>query len=139
MLFRSRVERGTVTLTELADSTEIPPELVADVGDWMRAAGVDTLVVYRLRFLFHLAGYTFVGLGDLPSFLVEEEARFVTPSAIRAYALAGTPQEIATRLGECAAAGLTQVLLYSPLEHAPKIITDFAEKVFPLLAPSSIA
>lgn len=67
-----RVERGTVTLTELADSTEIPPELVADVGDWMRAAGVDELVVYRLKFLYRLAGYTFVGLGDLPSFLIEE-------------------------------------------------------------------
>jgi alkanesulfonate monooxygenase SsuD/methylene tetrahydromethanopterin reductase-like flavin-dependent oxidoreductase (luciferase family) len=67
------------------------------------------------------------------SFLVEEEARFVTPRLIRAAGLAGTPREIVAQVNELEAAGLTQVLLLPPTAYAPKVITDFAEKVFPLL------
>ncbi len=41
------------------------------------------------------------------TFLVDQEARFVTPNGIRA--LAGTPKEIAARFRECERAGLTVV------------------------------
>jgi alkanesulfonate monooxygenase SsuD/methylene tetrahydromethanopterin reductase-like flavin-dependent oxidoreductase (luciferase family) len=67
------------------------------------------------------------------SFLVEEEARFVTPNSIRALTLAGTPLQIAGRLRECQQAGLTLLRVHAPTELGPKIMTDFAEKIFPLL------
>ncbi|MGD9893494.1 MAG: LLM class flavin-dependent oxidoreductase [Dehalococcoidia bacterium] len=73
------------------------------------------------------------------SFLVEEEARFVTPNGIRAAGLAGTPEEIVAHLRELEAAGLTQVLLLPPTEHAPKVLTDFATRVFPLLGVPAAA
>jgi alkanesulfonate monooxygenase SsuD/methylene tetrahydromethanopterin reductase-like flavin-dependent oxidoreductase (luciferase family) len=73
------------------------------------------------------------------SFLVDEEARFVTPNGIRAAGLAGTPREIVAQIRGLEAAGLTQILLLPPTAHASKVLTDFATRVFPLLAVPAVA
>jgi alkanesulfonate monooxygenase SsuD/methylene tetrahydromethanopterin reductase-like flavin-dependent oxidoreductase (luciferase family) len=67
------------------------------------------------------------------SFLLEEERRFVTPGAIQATALAGTPEQIAAQVRELERAGLTRMLLLPPVSQARKVLTDFAEKVMPLI------
>lgn len=76
--------------------------------------------------------YQQVHLGHC-SFLLEEERRFVTPQAIKANNIAGTPQEIVEQIRALERAGLTQMLLLPPVPEARKVITDFAEQVLPLL------
>jgi hypothetical protein len=50
-----------------------------------------------------------------------------------------TPQEVVTHVCELEAAGLTQVLLLPPTDFAPKVLTDFATKHFPMLAVPTVA
>jgi alkanesulfonate monooxygenase SsuD/methylene tetrahydromethanopterin reductase-like flavin-dependent oxidoreductase (luciferase family) len=76
--------------------------------------------------------YQQVHLGHC-SYLVPEERQFVVPELIRAGCLAGTPEEIASRLREAEAAGLTRVMLMADEAFLPRLLRDFAEQVFPLL------
>jgi 5,10-methylenetetrahydromethanopterin reductase len=45
----------------------------------------------------------------------------------------GTPSQLAARLNELEAAGLTQVMLLPPLEAKERVLRRVAEEVMPLL------
>ena len=62
-----------------------------------------------------------------------DEERFVTPELIAASCLVGTPDQLAERVRDLGAAGLTQVVLLPPLAVKDKVLTDVATKVAPLL------
>ncbi len=63
------------------------------------------------------------------SFLVPAERRFVTPDAIRTWILAGTPDEILHQLREAERAGLREITLLPPMDHARELFSDFAKHV----------
>jgi 5,10-methylenetetrahydromethanopterin reductase len=63
------------------------------------------------------------------SFLDPEEARFVTADLIRASCLTGTPQELIEQVRELERQGLTQIMLYPPLNRQYRVIEDFASHV----------
>ncbi len=67
------------------------------------------------------------------SFTLDEERRFVTPRAIQSSNLWGTPEQIVGQVRELEAAGLSRILLLPPVPFQRKVLTDFAEKVMPLL------
>jgi alkanesulfonate monooxygenase SsuD/methylene tetrahydromethanopterin reductase-like flavin-dependent oxidoreductase (luciferase family) len=59
------------------------------------------------------------------------EARFLTPALIDATCLVGTAAELAARLRELEAAGLTQVMLLPPLAVKRDVLERFAREVLP--------
>ena len=63
------------------------------------------------------------------SFLVPAERRFVTPDAIRTWILAGTPEEVIGQLKAAEAAGLREITLLPPMDHARELFRDFAKQV----------
>ncbi|MGD9603048.1 MAG: LLM class flavin-dependent oxidoreductase [Gammaproteobacteria bacterium] len=63
------------------------------------------------------------------SFLVPEERRFVTPEAIRTWILAGEPDEIIHTLRAAESAGLREITLLPPMDHARHVFRDFATHV----------
>jgi len=65
------------------------------------------------------------------TFLQPEERCFVTPDAIRASCIVGSPSEIRERLEALAAAGIDEVTLLPPADHQRKVYRDFAEMVMP--------
>jgi 5,10-methylenetetrahydromethanopterin reductase len=67
------------------------------------------------------------------SWLLEAERKFMNPAAIRSSCLWGTPGQIVEQVRELERAGLTRLLLLPPVPVQRKVITDFAEKVMPLL------
>jgi alkanesulfonate monooxygenase SsuD/methylene tetrahydromethanopterin reductase-like flavin-dependent oxidoreductase (luciferase family) len=65
------------------------------------------------------------------TYLVPEERRFVTPNMIRASGgLVGTPDEIVDQLRTLERAGLREVTLLPPMEHARTCLREFAEAIF---------
>lgn len=63
------------------------------------------------------------------SFLVPEERRFITPEAIDTWILAGEPDEIIAKLRAAEAAGLKEITLLPPMDHARRVFRDFATHV----------
>jgi len=63
------------------------------------------------------------------SFLDPEEARFVTADLIRASCLTGTPEALVEQVRELERQGLTQLMLYPPLNRQYRVIEDFATSV----------
>jgi 5,10-methylenetetrahydromethanopterin reductase len=63
------------------------------------------------------------------SFLDPEEARFVTADLIRASCLTGVPEELVEQVRELGRQGLTQIMLYPPLNRQYRVIEDFAATV----------
>jgi len=63
------------------------------------------------------------------SFLDPEEARFVTAELIDATCLSGAPEELAEKVRAMERAGLSQIMLYPPLNRQYRVIEDFADKV----------
>src|SRR5207249_3300814 len=63
------------------------------------------------------------------SFLDPEEARFVTAELIDATCLSGAPEELAEKVRALERAGLSQIMLYPPLNRQYRVIEDFADKV----------
>jgi hypothetical protein len=73
--------------------------------------------------------YQQVHLGHC-TFMVPEERRFVTPTMIKgAGGYVGEPDEIIHEIREHERAGLNEVAILPPMEHARKNFKDFAEKV----------
>lgn len=68
--------------------------------------------------------------------VVDEEWPFVTAELIEAACMVGTPDELARRLNELGAAGLSQVMLLPPLAARDQTLRDVAEHVLPLLDAS---
>jgi len=67
--------------------------------------------------------------GSHYSFLDPEEARFITPALVEAVCLAGAPEEIVERVRALEKQGLTQIMLYPPLNRQYRVIEDFATSV----------
>jgi alkanesulfonate monooxygenase SsuD/methylene tetrahydromethanopterin reductase-like flavin-dependent oxidoreductase (luciferase family) len=67
--------------------------------------------------------------GSHYSFLDPEEARFITPALVEAVCLAGRPEEIVERVRALEKQGLTQIMLYPPLNRQYRVIEDFATSV----------
>lgn len=65
--------------------------------------------------------------------VVDEEWEFVTPALIEATCMVGTPSDLARRLTDLGAAGLSQVMLLPPLAARDDVLRDVAEHVMPLL------
>ena len=63
------------------------------------------------------------------SFLDPAEARFVTADLIRASCLTGTPEELVEQVRDLERQGLTQIMLYPPLNRQYRVIEDFAVNV----------
>jgi alkanesulfonate monooxygenase SsuD/methylene tetrahydromethanopterin reductase-like flavin-dependent oxidoreductase (luciferase family) len=60
-----------------------------------------------------------------------EERGFVTPDAIRATCVIGTPDEIISQLRQMEEGGLKELNLLPAADHQKEVWKDFAEKVFP--------
>ncbi len=67
------------------------------------------------------------------SFLDPEEARFVTPEMIKAFCIAGQPEEIAEELTELERQGLNAINFIMPLDEQYRLIEDFARRVMALM------
>ncbi len=67
--------------------------------------------------------------GSHYSFVDPEEARFLTPALIEATCLTGGPERIVERLKELEGEGLSQIMLYPPLNRQYRVIEDFADRV----------
>ena len=63
------------------------------------------------------------------SFVDPEEARFITADLIRASCLTGTPEELVEQIRRLEGEGLTQIMLYPPLNRQYRVIEDFADRV----------
>jgi hypothetical protein len=67
--------------------------------------------------------------GSHYSFVDPEEARFLTPALIEATCLTGVPERIVEQLKELESQGLSQIMLYPPLNRQYRVIEDFADRV----------
>ena len=67
------------------------------------------------------------------SYCPPEERRFVTPELIENTTIVGGPSEIAEKIRQAEAGGLSEVSLLPSLEHIRETATDFAKEVFPLI------
>ena len=67
--------------------------------------------------------------GSHYSFIDAEEARFVTADLIKATCLSGTPPEMIEQIRVLERQGLTQIMLYPPLNRQYRVIEDFADTV----------
>jgi len=67
--------------------------------------------------------------GSHYSFVDPEEARFITADLIKASCLTGTPEELVEQIRALEKDGLTQIMIYPPLNRQYRVIEDFAERV----------
>ncbi len=63
------------------------------------------------------------------SHLDPEEARFVTPELIKAFCIAGQPEEIVEQLRELERQGLNAISFIAPEDQRYRLIEDFSRKV----------
>jgi alkanesulfonate monooxygenase SsuD/methylene tetrahydromethanopterin reductase-like flavin-dependent oxidoreductase (luciferase family) len=63
------------------------------------------------------------------TYLLPEEAKFVSPNLIKATCLVGMPEEIIDQIRRLEQAGLHQIMLLPSLETQYRVIEDFARKV----------
>ena len=67
--------------------------------------------------------------GSHYSFVDPDEARFLTPELIEATCLTGVSGRVVERLKELESQGLSQIMLYPPLNRQYRVIEDFADQV----------
>jgi alkanesulfonate monooxygenase SsuD/methylene tetrahydromethanopterin reductase-like flavin-dependent oxidoreductase (luciferase family) len=67
--------------------------------------------------------------GSHYSFVNPEEARFLTSALIEATCLTGVPERIVEQIKELESQGLSQIMLYPPLNRQYRVIEDFADRV----------
>ena len=63
------------------------------------------------------------------TYLLPEEAKFVTPELIKSTCLAGSPEEIIDQVRGLEQAGLKQLMLLPSFETQYQVIEDFARQV----------
>ncbi|MGH7932985.1 MAG: hypothetical protein ACREQN_07425, partial [Candidatus Binataceae bacterium] len=102
----------------------IPPFLASLWGDYIKRVESFSLPADQRFRQIHNGHCTF---------MQPEERRFVTPEAIRALCLVGTPEEIAHQLREMERGGIHGVSLLPPADYQRKVWRDFAEMVMPLM------
>jgi alkanesulfonate monooxygenase SsuD/methylene tetrahydromethanopterin reductase-like flavin-dependent oxidoreductase (luciferase family) len=67
--------------------------------------------------------------GSHYSFVDPEEARFLTAGLIKATCLTGVPEELVEQVRALERQGLSQIMLYPPLNRQYRVIEDFADRV----------
>jgi alkanesulfonate monooxygenase SsuD/methylene tetrahydromethanopterin reductase-like flavin-dependent oxidoreductase (luciferase family) len=67
--------------------------------------------------------------GSHYSFVDPEEARFLTAELIKATCLTGVPDELVEQIRALERQGLSQIMLYPPLNRQYRVIEDFADRV----------
>jgi alkanesulfonate monooxygenase SsuD/methylene tetrahydromethanopterin reductase-like flavin-dependent oxidoreductase (luciferase family) len=101
------------------------PERPVPIEGWDRyVAMLDAVDPERLHQRIHQGHNCWV---------IDEEWEHVTPSLIEATCLVGTAADLAARLDELAAAGLSQVVILPPLAVKEEVLRDVATEVMPLL------
>jgi len=65
------------------------------------------------------------------TFLQEHERKYITPKAIQASCLAGEPDDIVEQIRALEKAGIDEIALLPPADHARDVFRDFAEQVMP--------
>jgi alkanesulfonate monooxygenase SsuD/methylene tetrahydromethanopterin reductase-like flavin-dependent oxidoreductase (luciferase family) len=65
------------------------------------------------------------------TFMQPEERRFVTPEAIKATCVVGTPEEIVAELRGMEKSGLKELNLLPAADEARRVYRDFADSIFP--------
>jgi hypothetical protein len=101
------------------ETGEDPPEYARPV--WARYMNWLNQAPPELRHQrLHGSHYSFVDLG---------EAQFITPDLIKATCLTGVPEEIVEQVCRLQKEGLSQIMLYPPLNRQYRVIEDFAEQV----------
>jgi alkanesulfonate monooxygenase SsuD/methylene tetrahydromethanopterin reductase-like flavin-dependent oxidoreductase (luciferase family) len=65
------------------------------------------------------------------TFVQPEERRFVTPEAVRASCLVGTPHEIIEEVRSLEKSGIKEINLLPSADHQKSVWRDFAEMVVP--------
>ncbi len=63
------------------------------------------------------------------TYLLPEEAKFVTPELIKSTCLVGTPEEIIDQIKRLEKAGLHQIMILPSFETQYRVLEDFARKV----------
>ena len=63
------------------------------------------------------------------SYLDPEEARFITPDIIKAFTIAGQPDEMVEQLKNLEKQGLDAVNFIAPLEQQYRLVEDFAYNI----------
>ncbi len=64
-------------------------------------------------------------------YLQPEERKYVSPEAIRAGSLVGTPDEIIEHVKRLEAGGIKEIALWPPMDCERKVLADFARDVMP--------
>ena len=101
------------------------PERHPRIAGWDRyVAMLDATDPERLHQRIH-AGHN--------CWVIDEEWEFVTPELIDTTCMVGTAPDLAERLTQLGAAGLSQVMLLPPLAVRDEVLRDVAEHVMPLL------
>jgi len=62
---------------------------------------------------------------------VPEERRFITPEAIRAICMVGSPEDIIDQIRDVEKAGIKEINIMPAADHAREAFADFAQKVMP--------
>ncbi|MEM7542790.1 MAG: LLM class flavin-dependent oxidoreductase [Pseudomonadota bacterium] len=65
------------------------------------------------------------------TYLVPEEKAFVTPEAIEAVCMVGSPEDIIDQVREAEKNGIKEVNFMPAADRSREVITDFAEKIIP--------
>jgi alkanesulfonate monooxygenase SsuD/methylene tetrahydromethanopterin reductase-like flavin-dependent oxidoreductase (luciferase family) len=108
---------------DLGKRPELVPPYFADKWDEYLARVDDFTLPEHARFRQVHEGHC--------TFMQPAERKFVTPEAIRATCLVGTPDEIADQLHALEKIGIHGVCLLPPAEFQRKVFRDFAEMVMP--------
>lgn len=63
------------------------------------------------------------------TFLMPEERRFITPKAIQGSCIVGEPDEILAQVHQAEKAGIKEIALLPPIDHARQVLKDFSDHV----------
>ena len=123
-------ECGSAIMANVHFLVDLVKETGGDPPDYVKPIWNDYMAFHRARDSkrqhqeLHQSHY---------SFLDPEEARFVTPEMIKAFCIAGQPEEIAEELTELERQGLNAINFIMPLDEQYRLIEDFARRVMALL------
>lgn len=128
------------TLTSESVIAQCGSSIMANVHflvDWVRETGREppdyVLPIWEEYMAFHArrdAARAHQALHESHySHLDREEARFITPEIIKAFCIAGHPEEIVEQLRQLEAQGLTGINFIPPNDEQHRVIEDFARGV----------
>ncbi|MFH1602334.1 MAG: LLM class flavin-dependent oxidoreductase [Pseudomonadota bacterium] len=119
-------ECGSAIMANVHSLVDLAKETGGDPPDYVKPIWDDYLAFNAARDArtrhqqLHQSHYTY---------LDPEEARFITPEMVRAFCIAGQPQEIVEQLRELERQGLGGINFIPPLKRQYRVVEDFAERV----------